>query len=98
MKGYRRFIDVTSAVASGDLNLTTQRNNESGSNDYNLIPQAIMIMAAASSVEDVVAKDFNGNQVTLKLETNRIYEIGVEEIIKSGTTTETILILGDHYS
>jgi len=96
---YERIKDITSDLASGDINLTEKRNNEADASTYNMVPKGVMVVKASAAVVAIVCIPFGGTeQVTLYLNTNQIYDISLEHIIKAGTTTESILILGVNFS
>lgn len=96
MKEYPKGVDITSALLTGDVSIQNKLDTESNS-DYNLIPQAIMITKnnAADDVEPITFRLRGGDaSILLYLKINKIYELSIDKVFKTGTTTESIVLLG----
>jgi hypothetical protein len=91
---YEKAVDITTDLSSGDVGIPEQLKIATTSK-YNLIPTGIMVCSATNQVVDVVCKLRGGDDsITFNLQTNVIYELAVEKVYNSGTTTEKIILLG----
>jgi len=94
---YSQGKDVTADVAAGNLDINNKI--QTGDAGYNFIPQAVLINPTAdntSGSKTIVGKLLaNKAVVTLRLTCGEVHPIALGEIIKIGTTTNTITILGN---
>ena len=89
--------DVTADVAAGDLDINDKI--QTGVAGYNFIPQAVLINNSADDTDEyktIVGRLLANNAVvTLRLHCGEVHEIALGKIIKTGTTPNTITILGN---
>lgn len=98
-KSYPKQVDITSDLAGGDLNISDKREEAGSGGKYNLIPTAVIICKSAAGNPGSEALDCElrgGGRATLYLQCNEIHELAVEKIYKAGSSTETIVVLGEN--
>lgn len=94
---YGKNITVDLAAESAILDLDAKR--KSGDQTYNFIPEGILINASADDTveEKTVIGYLRGNNqlVTLRLKCGVVHQISLGKIVKTGTSTSVITILGN---
>ncbi len=90
-------VDVTADLAASSTKLDLVKGAEQ-SGGYNFYPTGIIINPSADDaveLKTVVCESMNGKQLTLILECGKVHDVSLSKIIKSGTTTQTITIIGE---
>ena len=94
---YDRHVNITDDLAGGDIELPEKiRSGSEDGQRYNLIPTGIMVSNSAAGIA-AVKMSLRGDSLesTFYLQHNIPYRLAPGKVIKTGTTTNVILILGE---
>ena len=87
--------DITTDLVSGDIIVSTKIQT-SGEGKYAFIPTGIMVVknSATDEVAPVKCQLRGGGEMVLYLKINEPYPLAVEKIYDTGSTNESIVLLG----
>jgi hypothetical protein len=97
---FKRVNNITTDLVAGDVNIREKvlvAGNSSVSKRYNMHATGIMVVKATAAIVAVKMALVGSEDVieTFYLNCNQIYNLAPSLIVKTGTTTETILIIGE---